>query len=322
MHSGKRHELPPSLHNVLREVRIMKIVSVEGVRKLSCCICRLGTFIMSSRPWSNATPWSVKALGVTGNFWRHHRSRPWISNSADSRCTQDDFNLATSLWINCLGDKHEFDFLNFEKFSVPQGTEVWLSPLSVAELLTKKVDLFGGAPHKGFWLDLFFRPGNSSPYAKKACCQRWSITGNEKGKIGESFGYPFAQSFPCAGASFHRNTCFFPFDQNGRFSTGCITIGDVQQVDSGIGWSSLTTLKSSACSAEVATKTTEFWTCMADYSHCGKRNANRCVFMTVARQICILEYGVSLSCKRGLKRTQTKTGVSEGGGGGRRFTQT
>ena len=37
--------------------------------------------------------------------------------------------------------------------------------------------------------------------------------------------------------------------------------------------------------------------------------------MTVARQICILEYGVSLSCKRGLKRTQTKTGVSEGGGG-------
>ena len=153
---------------------------------------------------------------------------------------------------------------NFEKFSVPQGTEVWLSPLSVAELLTKKVDLFGGAPHKGFRLDLFFRPGNSSPYAKKACCQRWSITGHEKGKIGESFGYPFAQSFPCAGASFHRNTCFFPFDQNGRFSTGCITIGDVQQVDSGIGWSSLTTLKSSACSAEVAAKTTEFWTCMAD----------------------------------------------------------
>ena len=36
--------------------------------------------------------------------------------------------------------------------------------------------------------------------------------------------------------------------------------------------------------------------------------------MTVASQICILEYGVSLSCKRGLKRTQTKTGVSEGGG--------
>ena len=28
---------------------------------------------------------------------------------------------------------------------------------------------------------------------------------------------------------------FFPFDQKGRFSTGCITIGDVQQVDSGIG---------------------------------------------------------------------------------------
>ena len=50
-------------------------------------------------------------------------------------------------------------------------------------------------------------------------------------------------------------------------------------------------------------------------SHCGKQNAKRCVFMTVARQICILEYGVSLSCKRGLKRTQTKTGVSEGGGG-------
>ena len=37
--------------------------------------------------------------------------------------------------------------------------------------------------------------------------------------------------------------------------------------------------------------------------------------MSVARQICILEYGVSLSRKRELKRTQTKTGVSEGGGG-------
>ena len=41
--------------------------------------------------------------------------------------------------------------------------------------------------------------------------------------------------------------------------------------------------------------------------------------MTVARQICIFEYGVSLSGKRELKRAQTKTGVSEGG---RRFTQT
>ena len=38
--------------------------------------------------------------------------------------------------------------------------------------------------------------------------------------------------------------------------------------------------------------------------------------MTVAQQICILEYGVSLSGKRELKCTQTKTGVSEGGGGG------
>ena len=47
-------------------------------------------------------------------------------------------------------------------------------------------------------------------------------------------------------------------------------------------------------------------------SHCGKQNAKRCVFMTVARQICIFEYGVSLSGKCELKRTQTKTGVSEG----------
>ena len=318
MHSGKWHELPPSLHNVLREVRIMKIVSVEGVRKLSCCTCRLGTFIMSSRPWSNATPWSVKALGVTGNFWRHHRSRPWISYSADSRCTQDDFNLATSLWINCLGAKHEFDFLKLRKVlrATRHRSMAVTAELALRSCWRKKLICSEGRHTKDFGSIYFSVPENSSPYAKKACCQRWSITGNEKGKIGESFGYPFAQSFPCAGASFHRNTCFFPFDQNGRFSTGCITIGDVQQVDSGIGWSSLTTLKSSACSAEVATKTTEFWTCMADYSHCGKRNANRCVFMTVARQICIFEYGVSLSCKRGLKRTQTKTGVSEGGGGG------
>ena len=38
--------------------------------------------------------------------------------------------------------------------------------------------------------------------------------------------------------------------------------------------------------------------------------------MTVAGQICIFEYGVSLSWKRELKRTQTKTGVPEVGGGG------
>ena len=38
--------------------------------------------------------------------------------------------------------------------------------------------------------------------------------------------------------------------------------------------------------------------------------------MSVARQICILEYGVSLSCKRGFKRTQTKTGSPRGGAGG------
>ena len=50
-------------------------------------------------------------------------------------------------------------------------------------------------------------------------------------------------------------------------------------------------------------------------SHCGTENAKHCVLMTVARQICILGYGVSLSCKRELKRTQTKTGVSDGGGG-------
>ena len=48
-------------------------------------------------------------------------------------------------------------------------------------------------------------------------------------------------------------------------------------------------------------------------SHCGKQNAKRCVFMTVARQICIFEYAVSLSGKRELKRTQMKTGVSKGG---------
>ena len=34
-------------------------------------------------------------------------------------------------------------------------------------------------------------------------------------------------------------------------------------------------------------------------SHCGKQNAKRCAFMTVPGQICILEKGVSLSCKRG-----------------------
>ena len=62
-------------------------------------------------------------------------------------------------------------------------------------------------------------------------------------------------------------------------------------------------------------------TLLSARSQCGKQNAKRRVFMTdKVRQICTLEYGVSLSCKRGsLQRTQTISGVSEGG---RRFTQT
>ena len=149
-----------------------------------------------------------------------------------SRCTTRNFlNVDQTVWAQHTG----LIFSDFETFSVLQGREVWLSPFWRCAAVGEEVDLFRGAPHKGFLLDFKFHPGNSSPNAKKACCQRWSITGNKKGKIGETFGYPFAQSFSCAGASFHRNTCIFPFDQKGRFSTGCITIGDVQQVDSGIG---------------------------------------------------------------------------------------
>ena len=46
-------------------------------------------------------------------------------------------------------------------------------------------------------------------------------------------------------------------------------------------------------------------------SHCSKQNAEGCVFMTVAWQSCILEYGVSLSRKRELNR---KLGSPRGGG--------
>ena len=47
-----------------------------------------------------------------------------------------------------------------------------------------------------------------------------------------------------------------------------------------------------------------------------KQNARCYVFMTVAKQICILDKcGVSLSCECKLKLAQTKR-VSEGGGGG------
>ena len=46
-----------------------------------------------------------------------------------------------------------------------------------------------------------------------------------------------------------------------------------------------------------------------------KQNAKRYVFITFAKQICILECGVSLSCERKLKLAQTKR-VSEGRGRG------
>ena len=44
--------------------------------------------------------------------------------------------------------------------------------------------------------------------------------------------------------------------------------------------------------------------------------------MTDAWHICVLKYGVSYSCKRELKPIQTKTGVSDGLGGGGGVTQT
>ena len=48
-------------------------------------------------------------------------------------------------------------------------------------------------------------------------------------------GILFAQSFSCAGRVSIETHAFFHLTKKGRFSTGCITIGDVQQVDSGIG---------------------------------------------------------------------------------------
>ena len=59
---------------------------------------------------------------------------------------------------------------------------------------------------------------------------------------------------------------------------------------------------------------------LQERAHGVKQNAERCVFMTVARQSCTLKYGVWPSCKRELKRTQTKTGSPRGGGTG--ITQT
>ena len=123
-----------------------------------------------------------------------------------SRCTTRNFlNVDQTVWAQHTG----LIFSDFEKFSGLQGREVWLSPFWRCAAVGEEVDLFGGAPHKGFLLDFKFHPGNSSPNAKKACCQRWSITGNKKGKIGETFGYPFAQSFSCARrVSIETHACF------------------------------------------------------------------------------------------------------------------
>ena len=105
----------------------------------------------------------------------------------------------------------------------------------VAELLTKKLICSEGRGTKDFG-SIYYSVLETLPQMlkKHAATDGVSRATTEKGKIGETFGYPFAQSFPCAGASFHRNTCIFHLTK-GRFSTGCITIGDVQQVDSGIG---------------------------------------------------------------------------------------
>ena len=54
----------------------------------------------------------------------------------------------------------------------------------------------------------------------------------------------------------------FSFWPKGRFSTGCITIGNFHQ--SGFGNQLALSNNSEKFSLEVATKKTEFWTCMAD----------------------------------------------------------
>ena len=47
--------------------------------------------------------------------------------------------------------------------------------------------------------------------------------------------------------------------------------------------------------------------------HCMKQNVKRCVCITVARQICILECRVSLSCKRELTLRQQRGSLRGGG---------
>ena len=148
--------------------------------------------------------------------------------------------------------------INIErKFSLPQGREVRLSLLWRC-----KTD---GDESRLVRTDATLRVLNWSlipsrkPFTKingkEGHHQRRSITGNGKGKIEENFEYPFAQSFPCAGASFPRNTSFFfiwskrPFFRpvTSRLVMSNTWIREPADLP-------LTTLTRLACSAEVSTK--------------------------------------------------------------------
>ena len=133
----------------------LNFASVEEVRQLSCCSL---AFSSCHSKVYHGPMFASSFIESAGRDRKLLRASSFTAlNLLFSRCTTRNFlNVDQTVWAQHTG----LIFSDFEKFSVPQGREVWLSPFWRCAAVGEEVDLFGGAPHKGFLLDFKFRPGN------------------------------------------------------------------------------------------------------------------------------------------------------------------
>ena len=120
-------------------------MSVEEVRQLSCCSL---AFSSCHSKVYHGPMFASSFIESAGRDRKLLRASSFTAlNLRFSRCTTRNFlNVDQTVWAQHTG----LIFSDFEKFSEPQGREVWLSPFWRCAAVGEEVDLFGGAPHKGF----------------------------------------------------------------------------------------------------------------------------------------------------------------------------
>ena len=123
----------------------LNFVSVEEVRQLSCCSLAFSSCHSKVYHGPMLPAVSLKALGVTGSFWGHRRSRHWISFSHVAP-------LATSLTLIKLFGRNTRVWFSLTLKSSPchRAERYSCHRFRVAQLLPKKSICSEGRHTKDF----------------------------------------------------------------------------------------------------------------------------------------------------------------------------